>query len=116
MGTKELLNKKKGGKSMAKKSAIQREKKRLLLVKTYRRDRSRIVEAIRQSRDYTGRISLYGRLGEELPRDAAPSRLRNRCAVTGRGRGVYGDFGLSRHVLREMWGEGLIPGLRKASW
>merc|ERR1711907_822641 len=115
MGTKELLNKKKEERVWQKKARY-REKKRLLLVKTYRRDRSRIVEAIRQSRDYTGRISLYERLGEELPRDAAPSRLRNRCAVTGRGRGVYGDFGLSRHVLREMWGEGLIPGLRKASW
>lgn len=101
---------------MAKKSAMQREKKRSLLVKTYRRDRSRVVEAIRQSREYEGRILLYGRLGEEVPRDAAPSRSRSRCVVTGRGRGVYGDFGLSRHVLREMWGEGLIPGLKKASW
>lgn len=101
---------------MAKKSVTQREKKRNLLVKAHKRDRSRIVEAIRQSRDYKDRISLYESLGREVPRDAAPSRSRSRCAVTGRGRGVYGDFGLSRHVLREMWGEGFIPGLKKASW
>merc|ERR1739838_132575 len=109
-------NKKRGKKKMAKKSVIQREKKRTLLAKTYKRDRSRIVEAIRQSESYRDRISRYKSLGKEVPRDAAPSRSRGRCAVTGRGRGVYGDFGLSRHVLREMWGEGFIPGLKKASW
>merc|ERR1712014_140317 len=110
------MGEKKEKKDMAKKSVMQREKKRFLLEKTYRRDRSRVVEAIRQSKDYRGRIALYGHLEEEVPRDAAPSRSRSRCTVTGRGRGVYGDFGLSRHVLREMWGEGLIPGLKKASW
>merc|ERR1711935_878420 len=116
MGIKGLLNKKNKKNDMAKKSVMQREKKRTLLAKTHKKDRSRIVESIRQSRDYSDRISLYKSLGREVPRDAAPSRSRNRCAVTGRGRGVYGDFGLSRHVLREMWGEGLIPGLKKASW
>ena len=53
---------------------------------------------------------------EKLPRNSSPSRNRNRCWVTGRSRGFYRDFGLSRHVLREMAHEGLIPGLTKSSW
>ena len=53
---------------------------------------------------------------ERLPNNSAPSRGRNRCWVTGRSRGFYRDFGLSRHVLREMGNEGLIPGLKKSSW
>jgi small subunit ribosomal protein S14 len=51
-----------------------------------------------------------------VPRNAAPSRHRNRWWVTGRSQGFYRDFGLSRHVLREMGNEGLIPGLKKSSW
>ena len=53
---------------------------------------------------------------EALPRNSAPSRHRNRCWVTGRSRAFYKDFGLSRHVLREMAHEGNIPGLTKSSW
>jgi len=53
---------------------------------------------------------------ESVPRNSAPSRHRNRCWVTGRSRAFYKDFGLSRHVLREMAHEGSIPGLTKASW
>lgn len=101
---------------MAKKSVIQREKKRNRLISKHRKERSSAVKKVRESKNYKGRIRLHGDLIREIPRDAAPSRSRNRCAVTGRGRGVYSDFGLSRHVLREMWGEGLIPGLRKSSW
>ena len=61
------------------------------------------------------RLALYKKF-EKVPRNSAPSRNRNRCWVTGRSRGFYKDFGLSRHVLREMAHEGLIPGLTKASW
>ena len=53
---------------------------------------------------------------ESIPRNSAPSRNRNRCWVTGRSRGFYRDFGLSRHVLREMSNEGFLPGVRKSSW
>ena len=53
---------------------------------------------------------------ELLPRNSSPSRYRNRCWVTGRSQGFYRDFGLSRHVLREMVNEGRIPGLKKSSW
>ena len=53
---------------------------------------------------------------EQIPRNSSPTRHRNRCWVTGRSRGFYKDFGLSRHVLREMGNEGLIPGFKKSSW
>ena len=53
---------------------------------------------------------------EKLPRDSNPIRIRNRCNLTGRPRGVYRRFGLSRISLREMVNNGLIPGVRKASW
>jgi small subunit ribosomal protein S14 len=64
---------------------------------------------------FNERLSLYKKF-EKIPRNSAPVRKRNRCWVTGRSRGFYKDFGLSRHVLREMGNEGLIPGLRKSSW
>ena len=53
---------------------------------------------------------------KKLPRNASPSRMRNRCAITGRANGYYRKFGLSRTKLREQTMEGNIPGLRKASW
>lgn len=52
----------------------------------------------------------------ELPRNSSATRRKNRCWATGRSRGFYRDFGLSRHVLREMGFKGLIPGLKKSSW
>jgi small subunit ribosomal protein S14 len=60
-------------------------------------------------------VQLYKKL-ERVPRNSSKTRKRNRCWVTGRSRGYYKDFGLSRHVLREMAHEGYIPGLVKASW
>ena len=53
---------------------------------------------------------------QKLPRDSSPVRQRNRCALTGRSRGVYRKFGLGRHKLREATMRGDVPGLRKASW
>ena len=69
--------------------------------------------AITKIRKYS--LDLYKKL-EKIPRNSAKVRGRNRCWVTGRSQGFYRDFGLSRHVLREMAHEGMIPGLRKASW
>jgi len=60
-------------------------------------------------------ISLQSKL-HKLPRNSSPTRSKNRCWATGRSRGFYRDFGLSRHVLREMGFKGLIPGLKKSSW
>jgi len=64
---------------------------------------------------YQAKLSVYKKL-ESLPRNSSSIRHRNRCWATGRSRGFYRDFGLSRHVLREMAHEGLIPGLTKSSW
>ena len=53
---------------------------------------------------------------QQLPRNASPTRLRNRCAITGRPRGTFRKFGLCRHKLREMAFRGEVPGMTKASW
>ncbi len=53
---------------------------------------------------------------QKLPRNSSPSRVRNRCILTGRGRGVYKKYGLCRNVFRQLALEGKIPGIRKASW
>jgi small subunit ribosomal protein S14 len=58
----------------------------------------------------------WGHVPWPLPPNSLPIRLRNRCWKTGRSRGVYRDFGLSRHVIREMAHQCLLPGLIKASW
>ena len=100
---------------MAKQGMIQREQKRERLVAKYTTKRAKIKEELKNVTSFQERLALYKKL-ERVPRNSAPSRQRNRCWVTGRSRGFYKDFGLSRHVLREMGNEGLIPGLKKASW
>ena len=94
---------------------IQREKKRERLIAKYANKRLAIKKELRETQTFRTRLTLYKKF-ERVPRNSSPSRHRNRCWVTGRSRGFYKDFGLSRHVLREMAHEGLIPGLRKASW
>ncbi|MGH8530369.1 MAG: 30S ribosomal protein S14 [Nevskiales bacterium] len=101
---------------MAKLSMVLRDKKRSKLVKKYktRRDelRARVKDAAVPSEErYAAAIAL-----QKLPRDSSKSRQRNRCAKTGRSRGVYKKFGLARHKLREAAMRGEIPGLVKASW
>jgi small subunit ribosomal protein S14 len=100
---------------MAKQGMIQREKKRERLVAKYSTKRTKIKEDLKNVTSFQERLALYKKL-ESVPRNSSPSRQRNRCWVTGRSRGFYKDFGLSRHVLREMGNEGLIPGLKKSSW
>ena len=100
---------------MAKESSIQREKKRERLINKYKKKRELIKQDLKVAKNYEEKIKLLKKL-EKLPTNSSPVRRRNRCWVTGRSRGFYKDFGLSRHVLREMAHEGLIPGLIKASW
>ena len=94
---------------------IQREKKRERLIAKFANKRDAIKAELKQVNSFQERLTLYKKL-EKLPNNSAPSRHRNRCWVTGRSRGYYKDFGLSRHVLREMGNEGLIPGLTRSSW
>lgn len=100
---------------MAKQSMIQREIKREKLISKYSSRRKAIISELKKSKSYHERILNFKKL-EKLPRNSSPSRHRNRCWVTGRSRGFYKDFGLSRHVLREMAHAGDIPGLKKSSW
>ena len=100
---------------MAKQSMIQREKKRENLIAKYGSKRQDLKEQLHGAENFSTRLGLYKKF-ERIPRNSSPVRQRNRCWVTGRSRGFYKDFGLSRHVLREMAHEGLIPGLQKSSW
>jgi small subunit ribosomal protein S14 len=100
---------------MAKKCMIQRELKRQRLVMKYSKKRDALKQQIKQASSLKEKLSLHRKL-QQLPRNSAPVRLHNRCLITGRSRGYYRHFGLSRHVLREMAHEGLLPGVQKASW
>lgn len=94
---------------------IQREEKRDRLIAKYAKKRESIKNDLRTTTSYREKIELIKKL-ENLPKNASPTRHRNRCWATGRSRGFYRDFGLSRHVVREMAHEGIIPGLKKSSW
>jgi len=94
---------------------IQREKKRERLIAKYAIKRESLKDDLKSVTSFKDRLALYKKF-ERIPRNSSPSRQRNRCWVTGRSRGFYRDFGLSRHVLREMGNDGLIPGLKKSSW
>jgi small subunit ribosomal protein S14 len=100
---------------MAKKSMIEREKKRQHLVDKFAQKRHDLKDQIAKSDSPQERFELQLQL-QQLPLNSAPTRLRNRCWMTGRPRGFYRDFGLSRHVLREMAHQGLLPGVVKSSW
>ena len=101
---------------MAKKSMIQRELKREKLVKRYAAKRDALKEIIRSPKSTDGERAAAQAKLNALPRDSSPSRLRSRCAITGRPHGVYRKFGLGRNKLREAAMKGEIPGLTKASW
>jgi len=101
---------------MAKKSMVERERKRLKTVQRYAAKRAALKKIIaNQSSSDEERRESMERL-QTLPRNASPVRLRNRCAITGRPKGFYRKFGLGRNKLREETMRGNIPGLRKASW
>ena len=101
---------------MAKTSAIERNKKRTRLVKKYAGRRDKLKEAARDSslppeERFGARLKLA-----QLPRNSTPVRIRNRCELTGRPRGYYRKFKLSRIALRELASTGQIPGMIKSSW
>ena len=101
---------------MAKKSVIARDVKREKMVKKYAaarnilRARAKDISLSEQER-WDAQLKL-----QKMPRNASPSRVRTRCLLTGRPRGVYRKFGLGRNKLRELAMEGQIPGITKASW
>lgn len=101
---------------MAKLSLINREKKREKLVAKYAAKRAELRAIIDDaSKSFEERQEARLKL-QQLPRNANPTRLRNRCAITGRPRGTFRRFGLSRNKIRELAFRGEIPGVTKSSW
>nr|YP_011030796.1 ribosomal protein S14 [Hiya brooksiae]WQT71220.1 ribosomal protein S14 [Hiya brooksiae] len=100
---------------MAKKSLIEKEKKKKRLVNKYEVVRQSLKRQIKNSLSIQDKLTISRRL-QSLPRNSAPVRLRNRCSLTGRPRSNYRDFGLSRHVPREMAHTCVLPGVSKSSW
>lgn len=100
---------------MAKKSMIQREIKRTKLINKYQNKRTHIKSLLNSTNDFNQIIKLQ-KILQKIPRNSMPCRHKNRCWMTGRSRGFYRHFGISRHVLREMSHQCLLPGLKKASW
>jgi len=101
---------------MAKTAVVNRELKRRKAVKKFAAKRKALLELANDPKlpaedRYAARMKL-----QQLPRDASPVRLRSRCALTGRPRGVYRKFGLGRGKLRDIALRGEIPGVIKASW
>jgi small subunit ribosomal protein S14 len=101
---------------MAKLSLINRDEKRRQMVEKYAKKRAELMAVINNIsvsdvERYEARLKL-----QKLPRDASPVRLRNRCQITGRPRGVFRKFGLGRLKLRDLVMKGEVPGMTKASW
>jgi small subunit ribosomal protein S14 len=101
---------------MAKLALINREEKRRKTVARFAQKRAELIartqdQSLSEDDRQAARESL-----QKLPRNASPSRLRNRCQITGRPRGVFSKFGLGRNKLREVAMRGEIPGVVKASW
>ena len=100
---------------MAKKSMIARQKKRVACVAKYADRRAFLKTQIQAAPSLSEKFVVYGQL-QRLPRDSSKSRLKNRCNLTGRPKAYFRDFGLSRHMLRSLGHQGLLPGLTKCSW
>ena len=101
---------------MAKKSAIERNKKRDRMARKYAAQRARLKE-IADNRDLPMEERFQARLKlAKLPRNSAKVRVQNRCEVTGRPRGVYRKFKMSRIALRDLASNGQVPGMVKSSW
>ncbi|MGD9545840.1 MAG: 30S ribosomal protein S14 [Methylocystis sp.] len=101
---------------MAKKSAIENNKRKQKLVKSYAGRRARLKatandKALSVEERFEARLKLA-----ELPRNSTPVRIRNRCEISGRPRGFYRKLRMSRIALRELGSRGLVPGLVKSSW
>ncbi len=101
---------------MAKTSKIVKNNKRRVIIDRYADRRAELIKVIKDPEaSYEDKREAYVSIGK-MPRDASATRYRNRCAVSGRPRGYFRKFGLSRIALRSMAHLGELPGIRKASW
>ncbi len=101
---------------MAKVALKNREQKRRKTVLKFKARREELLDVLHSASSTDEAKDAAREKLQKLPRDASPTRLRNRCAMTGRPRGVYRKFGLARNKLRELALNGAIPGIIKASW
>lgn len=101
---------------MAKTSQILRDKKREALIKKYAEKRSELRKRLNdQNVSIEEKLEIQAQFAK-LPRNSCPTRLNRRCKVSGRARGYYRKFGISRIALRELALTGMLPGVRKSSW
>ena len=101
---------------MTRLSLIQRNLKREKLVNKYKKKRIMLKKLIKNKKtNPEDRIDAINKLSK-LPRNSSPCRLRNRCIITGRPRGIYRKFKLSRIAFRELASDGKLPGITKSSW
>jgi small subunit ribosomal protein S14 len=101
---------------MAKLAIKLRDQKRRKTVEKFKTKRAQLLEILHDARASDEAKEQARERLQKLPRDASPVRLRNRCALTGRPRGVYRKFGLGRNKLRDLALKGEVPGIIKASW
>jgi len=101
---------------MAKTSKINRNEQRKATVAKYAERRAELKKTIKSPRTAPAERELAMRALRKMPRDASATRVRNRCAMTGRPRGYYRKFGVSRIALRDLALAGELPGVTKASW
>jgi small subunit ribosomal protein S14 len=101
---------------MAKTAVINRNEKRRKTVKKFAAKRAALLAVINDFKQPEDERMAARMQMQQLPRNASPTRVRNRCTLTGRPRGVYRKFGLGRNKLREIAMRGEIPGMTKASW
>ena len=101
---------------MAKKSMIAKNKRRAELVERYREQRTELISVIKDpNASLEAKREAYAAIAK-MPRDASPTRYRNRCGITGRPRGYLRQFGMSRIAVRELAHRGELPGVMKSSW
>ena len=100
---------------MVKKSLIERERKRIRLNIKHKLKRRKLLKQYKLAHNLSSKLEAHKKL-QKLPRNSSKTRIRNRCWKTGRSRGFFRTFGLSRHVFREMSHQGLLPGIIKSSW
>jgi small subunit ribosomal protein S14 len=101
---------------VAKKSKIAKNEQRAVLVDRYAERRAELLKVIKDpGANYDAKREAYAKIAK-LPRDSSATRYRNRCGVSGRPRGYFRKFGMSRLALRELAHNGELPGVRKSSW
>jgi len=100
---------------MAKKSMLEREKRRKILSVKFYQIRKELIFKLKKANSFEDKLA-FNELLQKLPRNSSPIRLRNRCWKTGRPRGFFRFFGLCRNALRELAHDCYLPGITKASW